>query len=89
MGRRCIPYQFVGFLWLESSARTLLKATTDDCAPTGRIKAQAHPKSFLMHETCPKYLYLRAVTTTPVWPYMQLLCLPTRKQLSFSSEETD
>ena len=58
MGCRCIPYQFMCFLWLESSVRTLLKTTTDDRVPTGRIKAQARSKSFLMHETCPTYLHL-------------------------------
>ena len=49
MGRRYIPYLFVGFLWLERIAQTLLKATTDDCAPTERMKAQARSKSSLMH----------------------------------------
>ena len=41
--------QFVGLLWLESSTQTVLKAMTGDCASTGRIKVQDHPKFMLMY----------------------------------------
>lgn len=41
-----IPWRFIGLLWLGRSTRTLLEAKTADCAPAGRMKAQAqaHPK---------------------------------------------
>ena len=36
MGRRSIPSQFGGLLWLGSNAHTLLKAEIGDHAPPGR-----------------------------------------------------
>ena len=59
MGRRSIPYQLVDLQWLRNNTPIPLKANTDDPAPTGRMKslAQSRPKSPLMFETCPKYLY--------------------------------
>ncbi|GBO06084.1 hypothetical protein AVEN_66861-1 [Araneus ventricosus] len=68
MGRASIPCQFVGPLWLGSSARTLLKAKTGDGAPTGRMNVQAHSslKSPLMSETCPNCLCSLTIPTTPV-----------------------